>query len=283
MTSRKALEKLAKKEKKNKKKHKDLPPFDKYEYYKASVQAPDVDAEFNFNTFKELKGRKPVSFTEDFCGTFAISCEMAKLDPDIVVQSVDLDQEPLEYGKKTYYAELTPQQQNRISIMNRNVLDSKIGKTDIICAQNFSYFCFKTRAELKNYFAAALQRLTKDGIFLVDCFGGEDCFSANEQETEHDTFSYFWDQDTFNPVTHEGMFYIHFKRKGEKKREKVFTYDWRLWSIPEIRDIMTEVGFSKTHIYWEGTDENGEGNGEFSPTEEGEECESWIAYIIGEK
>ena len=105
----------------------------------------------------------------------------------------------------------------------------------------------------------------------------------NEHETEHDDFSYFWDQDTYNPVTHEAMFYIHFKRRGEKKREKVFTYDWRLWGIAELKDILEEVGFSKSLVYWEGTDEDGDGNGEFTVTEEGEDCESWVAYIVGIK
>ena len=49
---------------------------------------------------------------------------------------------------------------------------------------------------------------------------------------EEDDFSYFWDQDTYDPINNFAMFYIHFKRKGEKKIEKAFTYDWRMWTIP---------------------------------------------------
>jgi hypothetical protein len=119
----------------------------------------------------------------------------------------------------------------------------------------------------------------------MDCFGGSECYEANEEETDHedDGFSYFWDQDSYNPITNEAQFYIHFQRDGETKREKVFSYDWRLWSIPELRDILTDVGFKKTTIYWEGTDENGEGDGVYTPTEQGEDCESWVAYIIASK
>ena len=69
-----------------------------------------------------------------------------------------------------------------------------------------------------------------------------------------------------------------------KKIEKVFTYDWRMWSIPELREMMRETGFRKTRVYWEGTARNGEGNGRCSASvDKGEECEAWIAYVIGER
>ena len=56
-----------------------------------------------------------------------------------------------------------------------------------------------------------------------------------------------------------------------------------MWSLPELREILAEVGFKKTHVYWEGTTKSGEGNGVFTRTEKGEACESWIAYIAAEK
>lgn len=257
--------------------------FDKYWYYKASVQSPDTDAEFNFKTYKRIRGKKPKVFTEDFCGTFSISCEMAKYDSDIKIYGVDIDPEPIAYGRNHYYPKLKESQQERIEILEKNVLDKTLPKTDIICAQNFSYFLFKERKQLKEYFQNAYDRLNNDGIFICDLFGGKDCQEANEQETEHDGFSYFWDQDSWNPITHNAMFYIHFKRKGEKKREKCFAYDWRLWTFPEIREIMMEVGFKDTEALWEGTDEDGDGDGVFTPSEIGEECDSWIGYVVGMK
>ena len=56
-----------------------------------------------------------------------------------------------------------------------------------------------------------------------------------------------------------------------------------MWSIPELKDILEEVGFKKVHVYWEGTDEDGDGDGEFKRVEKGEDCESWIAYLACEK
>ena len=48
-------------------------------------------------------------------------------------------------------------------------------------------------------------------------------------------------------------------------------------------DLLEEVGFKNTHVYWEGTNEDGEGDGNFVRVTQGEECESWVSYIVSEK
>lgn len=257
--------------------------YDKYEFYRKAVQSAEGDVEFIENVYKELKGKKPKSLREDFCGTFGLSCEWVKLNTQYESYSVDLDPEPLDYGKKFYLPQLKVDQQKRIHLMEGNVLQPGLPKTDIAIAMNFSYFIFKTRSLMKQYFQNNFNSIKNDGIFLLDCFGGSQCQGAIEDLTKHKTFNYYWDQTGFDPVTNQALFHIHFKPKGGKKLEKVFTYDWRMWSIPELREILEEVGFKKTHVYWEGTAKNGTGNGVFTRTEKGESCLSWIAYIVAEK
>lgn len=256
--------------------------FDKYELYRKAVQSAENDVVFIRDTFRKLKGRDPFVFREDFCGTFALSTEWVKLNEEHESIGVDLDPEPMEYGKLHYLTTLDAPQQDRMTLINGNVLDPKLPKADIVCAMNFSYFCFKTREMMKQYFTNVYRTLEKDGMFMVDLFGGSQCYDAIEDEIVHDGFTYYWDQTGFDPISNEAVFHIHFKIKG-KKVENVFTYDWRMWSIPEIRDIMNEVGFKKTHVYWEGTAADGSGNGEFTPAKVGEACQSWIAYVIAEK
>ena len=278
---RKSPEKLSQRElSQGKKDHKKN--LDKYWYYNKSVQSADVDVQFFRKTYKGLRQKEPKVFREDFCGTFKLSCEWVQLDPSFVAHGVDMDPEPLLYGKDHYIPKLSRDQAERIHIQEGNVLDEGLPGADIIAACNFSYFIFKERERLKEYFAQSLKTLKKEGIFILDIFGGSQCYEPNEEETEHDKFSYFWDQDSYDPVTNEAMFYIHFKPKGKKKIKKVFSYDWRLYSIPEVKDLLLEVGFKKVHVYWEGTDEDGEGDGEFTPVHQGEDCESWVAYIVGE-
>ena len=198
--------------------------FDKFKYYGQAVQSPDADAEFLSKTYKEIKGKNPVTMREDFCAAFELCCEWVKLDPSYKAIGIDLDEECLDYGTKNYLSRLSADSQKRVSTIKDDVLRKDHPKADVICALNFSYFGFKTRPELKAYFESVYVNLEDDGIIVMDCFGGPDYHEPNENEIEFETdseeFSYYWDQDSFDPITNEAQFYIHFKRKGEQKEKE---------------------------------------------------------------
>ena len=64
--------------------------------------------------------------------------------------------------------------------------------------------------------------------------------------------------------------------------KRAFAYDWRLWSIPELRDLLAEAGFVDTEVYWEATDrKTGEGNGNYYKAESALDDPAWVAYIVG--
>jgi SAM-dependent methyltransferase len=262
-----------------------LTTFDKYRLYHDSVQSPEEDMEFLDQVYREARGqdRKPQILREDFCGTFANCCAWVARGDDRVAYGVDLDPQPLSYGRTHNLSALAPAQQQRIHLLQENVLSPGLPAADMICAQNFSTFIFKDRQTLLSYFRNALAALRPDGIFVLDCFGGSAAQEANEEQRSYDGFTYYWDQESFDPITHHAVFHIHFQREGEGKREKVFTYDWRMWTIPELRDALREAGFSRVNAYWEGTTEDGEGDGKYSLAEKGEECQSWIAYLAALK
>ena len=258
--------------------------FDKYDIYTRAVQSPETDMEFLRDVYKELKGKAARSLREDFCGTFANSCEWVKQHKNNEAYGLDLDPEPIAYGMSHHFLKLSADQRSRLHIRQADVLKAKIPAVDLVSAFNFSFYTFKTRELLRAYFSQALKGLKKDGIFVVDCFGGSDSQLSNVERTKRKKFTYFWDQASFDPVTHFAKFYIHFHIRGErKKRRRVFRYDWRLWTIPELREMMLEAGFRKAHVYWEGTTRRGGGDGDFRRVEKGEECHGWIAYVVGEK
>ena len=182
------------------------------------------------------------------------------------------------YGKEVHYSKLSKAEQERMQYVLGDVLEKKEFKADVIAAFNFSYFIFKEREVLKKYFKKALKGLKKDGVFFLDIFGGAECNQQLEEETEHDDHSYFWDCDKVNPFTSEVQYYIHFK-VGGVKHEQVFSYDWRMWSIREITELLKEVGFKEVLTYWEGEDADGSGDGDFRPETDVEQCESWVSYI----
>ncbi len=289
MASPKTTKKTNPKNKKNAKQSLDFGvkrnyPFDKYELYKASVQSPSEDVKFYRDRYIDIRGRrlKPTVLREDFCGGGAISCEWVKLDKKYKSVGLDLDDEPMNYGRKFYISKLNQDQKERVVLVKKDVLTKNLPKADIVAAVNFSYFFFKKRDVLRHYFSNVRDSLNTNGIFLVDIFGGTQCTGAITDHTKHPGFTYYWDQKNFDPYSNEGHFAIHFKYQ-KKMYKNVFTYDWRMWTIPEVKEIMIEAGFKSVEVFWEGTNRQGGGNGIFKKIEKGEECLSWIAYIVGVK
>lgn len=251
---------------------------EKYYLYENSVQCHDADIDFINEQFEAFSGRKPYVLREDFGGTGMLACNWTKQSTEHLSYAVDLDPEPIEYGKKTHYQTLNDEEKTRMHYVEGNVLDDYPFKSDVTVAFNFSYFIFKSRKQLVEYFKKVREGLKDDGVFFLDLFGGTDAYEESVEETEHDNFSYFWDCDKYNPITNECMYYIHFEKDG-KRFDKVFSYDWRMWSIPELREILEDAGFSKTVAYWEGEDEDGDGDGNFYQSSTEDNCESWVTYI----
>lgn len=257
--------------------------FDKYWYYEKSVQNPSNEVSFFNEKFTELRKKTAHTLREDFCGTGSISCEWVKQGPKHQAWGIDLDPEPVEYGKVNHLSKLDPVDQTRMHYILENVLSAKKEDVDICFAFNFSYFIFKKRKDLLSYFKAVREALNEDGVFFLDLFGGPDSQTEMTDVIEHDHFKYYWECQKFNPIDNSCRFAIHFKRKGEKKREDAFVYEWRMWGMAELRDILKEAGFTKTVAYWEGDDGDGGGDGEFYAAEEAENCDAWVTYIAALK
>ncbi len=269
---------------KKKNSQKKLSINDKYRLYEESVQCHEVDIGFVYKEFQRIFKKDPLVFREDFGGTAAMACDWVKLSPKHKAFSIDFDPEPIQYGIENHFSKLTKEQAKRMKYIEGNVLDPQKMKSDITVAFNFSYFIFKKRSELLNYFKKAYDGLNKDGLFFLDLFGGSDCCEPLEEATEHDHHTYYWDCDKYNPLTGEMLYYIHFKiLKDKVKYEKVFEYDWRMWTPMELREILEDAGFSSSQTYWEGTDDDGTGDGDFYVSDNEENCESWVTYICAKK
>lgn len=254
----------------------------KYELYENSVQNPKGDITFINKEFSRYFKKKPLSLREDFGGTGKLATLWTKQSDAHVAHSVDLDHEPMNYGLAHHYAKLTASQKRRMHYHAANVLDSFPFKVDVVVALNFSYFIFKERQLLLRYFKQVHKGLGAKGMFFIDVFGGAGKLEPFEDRTAFDDFTYYWNCARYNPINNECLYYIHYK-KGARKHERVFEYDWRMWTIRELREILAEAGFENSVAYWEGFDKNGDGDGKFVPSEVEENCEGWVAYIVATK
>jgi SAM-dependent methyltransferase len=284
------------KDKKNKKrkpsgthaKKKRAKTADKHDLYQRSVQAADVEAKFFRKTYKQIFGKKAKTLREDFCGTAIICAEWVK-KKGAEAWGVDLDEPTLDWGMAHNVAPLKPEQQARVHLVQDDVRTPEgVPQVDIIAAQNFSFFIFRERQQVLEYFRSVREGLKDDGMFLLDMLGGPACMQADEyeeKEVDHPDgdFIYCWEQEKYEPIHRRALYRIHFKFPDGSSIKNAFTYDWRMWTLPDVRELLIEAGFSETFVYWEGADENGEGDGIFKKRESAPADLAWVAYVIAKK
>ncbi|MCC6321032.1 MAG: class I SAM-dependent methyltransferase [Phycisphaerales bacterium] len=288
---------------------------DRHMLYQRAVQCVEAEIDFVDETFARLRGRKARTLREDFCGTFNTSCEWVRRRPTNIAIGLDLHEPTLEWGREHNLAGLTPSQRDRLHIHNADVLtpppaarppgEARKHGLDAVLAMNFSFWCFKRRGVMLDYFRAVRESLRGDGILFLDFYGGSDAYKELRERREvvrvrkgeegwyprrnggppvyYGPFTYIWQQEKFNPITGDLTCHIHFRFPDGSSIRRAFTYEWRLWSIPEIRDCLADAGFGKTTVYWEGDDGKGGGDGNFTASEQGDAGASHICYITAEK
>ncbi len=251
--------------------------------YQEAVQ--DVEAEIDFveQTWNELRDRPATRLREDFCGTANTSCEWVRRHPHHIATSVDLDPEVLNWGEAHNVAALTLDQQHRIRLVCGDVRDVHTPGLDVVLAMNFSYYLFMDRIAMLEYFRSVHNQLAEDGILFLDAYGGYEAPMVLEEPRECDGFTYIWEQAEFNPIDSQMQCYIHFEFPDGSRLDRAFSYRWRLWTLPELRECLLDAGFRDAVVYWAGTDEEtGEGDGIYSPSEVGDADPGWVCYLVAE-
>lgn len=262
---------------------------DRHVLYQKSVQEPSAEVDFVEAQFRRRRRRRAARLREDFCGTAAVCCAWVQRRRGNVAVGLDLDAATLAWGREHNVARLSPEQQSRLTLMRRDVRrpGRATGRMDAVLAMNFSWWVFKTRPELLRYFRSVRRSLVRDGMLFLDIYGGWESMKEHRDRRvvggNHRGFTYIWDQDRFDPVTNHLLAHITFRLRDGSRLSRAFTYDWRLWTIPETREVLADAGFRRTTVFWEGEDRRGEGNGVFTPSESGESGPSYIAYIVAEK
>ncbi len=256
---------------------------EKYFLYEASVQNPEADILFINKVYKSKYQKLPKVLREDFCGTGKLLCEWVSQGDDYRSYGIDLDPEPMNYGKKFHWAMLNDGEKNRAQYIHGNVLDPAAypKQADVVVAFNFSYYFFKERNELLKYFKAVFESLkNSESAFFIDLFGGTEARKVATENVKHKKHTYYWDCEKYNPLTAECFYSIHFKVHDKNTiYKRVFSYDWRMWDTRELIDLLQDAGFKNVYTFWEGVDGQGFGNGVFKETKLAENCESWVTYL----
>lgn len=245
---------------------------DRHDLYQRSVQSADFEIDFFHRVFKKQRGRVAFSMREDFCGTALLSAAWAASHRERLAVGVDIDPKVLAWGSAHNIAPLD-EAAARVQLLQQDVRDIGKQRFDIVNAMNFSYWIFKTRAELRHYFECARQSLVQDGVFFLDLYGGWDAQQPMPAPRKiKGGFTYVWDQASFDPITHDVVNHIHFEFKDGSRLRKAFTYEWRFWSLPEVRELLLEAGFKQVIVHWEKNDK-------YRPATRAENQPGWLAFL----
>jgi SAM-dependent methyltransferase len=277
----KAKEKKSKDKTKSKGKRTLAEKADRYTCYQKSVQNPEHDVAFFEQAYRDVNRRRPLSLREDFCGTFAVCCEWVKQASQRTAVGVDLCRETLQWGREHNLNKLKPKQQARIRLLEQDVRIKNLPPVDVLAAQNFSFWIFQTRTEVITYLRSARENLKPGGIMVLDMMGGGDCYREGNEDEKiigqgKKKFRYYWKQVSFNPATNQAKFSISFRFRDGSKLENAFEYDWRFWTIPEVREMVAEAGFRTSRVYFE----NEEDDSIWEAREHAPSHDVWLAYIV---
>jgi hypothetical protein len=253
---------------------------DRWEIYQKAVQNPGSDIGIITERFREMRGREPLSLREDFAGTALLSAEWVRGDANRRAVAVDIDEEALTWGAEHNLAPLGEEAAGRVELVAADVREVRGYRADVVSAMNFSFNALTSRADLLRYLAGVHEAIGPEGILVLEMYGGTEAIVATAEEREGDGFTYHWEQERYNPLTGETRCHIGFTFPDGSQLKRAFSYDWRLWTLPEVRDCLTESGFSHISIFWEQVDDEGAGTGEYVETAEEENQETWLVYIV---
>ena len=258
---------------------------DKFKLYEQSVQMPGHEVDFFVQAYGDARKRTPYRLGEDFCGTFAVSCEWVKSDKKRTAVGTDLCSTTLQWGRNNNLSKLNNEQRKRVTLREQDVRSKGSPQFDILAVQNFSFWVLKTRREVLQYFETSLSKLADQGIMVIDMMGGAECRTEGLTHRQtiqegRDGFQYEWRQVSFNPINSDACFSISFLFPDGSKLKDAFVYRFRLWTIVEVRELLSEAGFRKTHVYWANEDDF---DGGWERREKAPSDASWTCYLVALK
>jgi SAM-dependent methyltransferase len=248
---------------------------DAHALYEIAVQRPEIMIGFIDELGEALMDRPPDRLREDFCGTANLAATWVAGGDQRTAVAVDIDPAVLDWAEQHNRRPLGDRA-DRLELACGDVMRIHSDPVDVRVSLNFSHFIYKQRNCLLDYFKAAHDALNSRGFMILDAFGGPGSISPCRDRRRFSRFDYWWEQVAFNPLTNEIDCRIHFSFPDGTRLDNAFCYDWRLWSLPELTELLEEAGFGEIAIYFESEE------GYIADTD-AIDLDAWVAYIVAAK
>ncbi|CAL5221490.1 g3691 [Coccomyxa viridis] len=314
--------------------------LDRHALYESAVQSPKGDISYLLCFYQRYIGQQvPEHLREDFCGTALLASTWCRGDlARRTGMGLDIDRDALMWGMQhngegladtaqpclwLLHGDVTQPLDKAVLVncpvrsnsngsqpsVEQSMQDMSIHASDIICAFNFSVCLLHQRSEVQAYFRQSRQALSKrGGILVMDLLGGHAAEESVFMHRHNDTTGarFVWEQEGYNPVTRHIHCYITLRDPDTQKNlRRAFHYHWRLWTIPELHDMLMGAGFSRVNVWLrpmqgvssgcedeegeEGSSDSGEHDEDFeeysaktfSPKTAELLSKGWTAFVIG--
>jgi SAM-dependent methyltransferase len=276
---------------------------DLLELYRWAVQDPETHAAVLTQMYLRLRdGCRPSVLREDFSGTSAESVAWVAAEAGRTAVAIDQDRATMAWARQRA-ARLLGDEADRVRFVEADVLTvepPRVSAADVISVLNFSILYFHQREQLAQYLQHAQRCLAPGGILVTNVFGGPGALrtridrrrvepvSKSANEPAPPPFEYRWEQRGYNAVSGRIDCRIHFTVDSAQDHtacadiEDAFRYDWRLWTIPELVELMHEANFADVQVWRHTYDPSKGADGVmFGPVDRIENEDTWLAYVIG--
>lgn len=253
--------------------------------YEAAVQHAAAEVDFMQRAYTHYNDRElPVLLKEDFAGSAGLARMWVQAGDDNQAVTVDRHAPTVRWAARQATRELGHRAAD-LHLLCDDVLAVRSPRVDVVAALNFSSFYCHTRDDMLAYLRHARRSLLPGGIVVLDAFGGPGAMRVGEQSRgftlpDGEQGTYVWQQRNFDAVTDHIDCRIHFHLSAGRSIQNAFRYDWRLWSLPELVDLMQAARFSRVDVW---CDARGTSSGRFAPSRHMAPREDWVAYVVGQR
>nr|KAJ3419242.1 hypothetical protein HK105_007214 [Polyrhizophydium stewartii] len=254
----------------------DLPPSDDDDTDSEADGADSLDAgRESLNARRMAKRQAPPvarTFLEDFCGTAVLADAWAGMHATHEAFGIDIDPAVIAHARAQT---LQHAHSARVHVSVGNVLEPTaaygVPPVDLIAALNYGVFYHHRRADLVKYLRRCADALNHGGVLIVDCFGGARVSSVEGRlfKRRFSDFTYFFEQKPMDALSSIVHVHLHFRFDDGSWLKNAFTYEFRVYTIREIREAMLEAGFARTFVWIDVADRASEDDSDDEADEAG--------------
>lgn len=248
--------------------------------YRAAVQHPAAEVALLRRMYRRSFKREALRLRDDFAGTAALAAEWVAQSEDHRALAVEKHRPTAVWAEREAKRTLGERAVD-LPIVCADVMELSSPRVDVVCALNFSAFIYHDRRSLLAYLRHARRCLDGRGLIVLDAFGGPGAMTPGTQERRVDGMTYSWEQRSYDHLTGRIDCRIHFSI-GRRTARDAFRYDWRLWTVPELRGLLAEAGCGRVEVWCDTLDASGrQSDGRYRPQQRLPARHDFIAYVCG--